>query len=142
MAWNDYQYKHHNFWTILYRSVIGYAVVLAVPLLYDGTELVDRYLVVFPLIAISICLVSTWTLLAEYRLVRQAFEVYIRIFRAELETVYRDNPELRPASFDQDPMRPLGFAVGHIVATAWMVLGTVLGLFSLLALSGRLVGFT
>lgn len=136
MAWKDYQYKHHNFWAILYRAVLAYAVIISVPVLYDGA-LIERYLLVFPLIALSICLMSTWILFAEYRLVRQSFEIFIHIFRGQLQPLYEGHPHWRPRSFDRDPLRPLGFAVGHLAATAWLILGTAIGMFAMVALSGH-----
>jgi hypothetical protein len=119
LSWQDFQYRHENFWRILYRAVAAFSAILIVPLLYDNEDALAGYLFVFPILSGMLCLVSWWAMNAELRRLYQSQSVFRELMDRNL--VSQDGKTGRYPAIGG----LFGLPIGKVLTTAWLVAGLI-----------------
>jgi hypothetical protein len=128
LAWQDYQYKHGVFWKTFYSGVTAYAAVLVAPLLNSGNAGFNRYVLLFPVLALGTCWLTFWIMRAEHLRAARAERVFRNLLSRNLVAIKVDYVDAAfPGVF--------GKSIGRVVSMAWLVGGTLLGLLAVVLMS-------
>ena len=129
LAWQDYHYKHENFWKIVQSSIAIYTAVLVAPILYQKESVVQKYLTIFPIIAGVICLISSWVLYAEYIRLKRSESIFKKLFNSELKKIYNIEEYKKIQGI-------FGYPIGFVVPLFWFIFGIVLAISAYVILKG------
>jgi hypothetical protein len=118
LLWDDYRYKHRNFWSVFYRSVAIFCATIFAPLVYDKIGIIKSYLLIFPLLAGVICCISWWLLRAEH----------LRIQRAESRFRELMNPAFSEHGLSEFEKFGgiFGLSIGKYLPNIWLASGILI----------------
>ncbi len=92
ITYQDYEYRHKHFWSIIYKSILYMATILTIPyiLISDNKPSgLDNYLFLFPIINIAVCIASTIIINSE-RVRMRANREKLNLLLSSLSEGYRD----------------------------------------------------